>query len=716
MKKLFIVLVVSVIAVGQLRADEGMWMLPLIEKLNINTMQKMGCTLSAEDIYSINQSSLKDAIVLFGGGCTGVVVSPQGLLFTNHHCGYGQVQAHSSLEHDYLTDGFWAHSFEEELPNPGLSVAFLQRMEDVTVQVLRNITPDMNERQRTDSIQRAISRIRTANTSKGSYRVDVKPLYKGNQYFMYVYEIYKDIRLVGAPPSAIGKFGGDTDNWVWPRHTGDFCIFRIYAGKDNQPADYSPDNIPYHPRRHVSVSVAGVRQDDFTMVYGYPAATDEYISSYELDYLVNRNYPARVAMRTQRLAIMDGYMQADRGTRIQYAAKYASVSNAWKKWQGVIRGIQRVDGIEQKRVYEEEFTRRMQSNPLWAKDYGQLLGEIRQNVETSAPLSQVSAYYPETVTAIELVRFAGQYDALITGLQDTQSELSGDALNKFLRTASDFYKDYVPAVDRDIFVAMMKAYYNNVPPEYHFGEMTAQLHKYKDSFEKWADEAYRNSVFRSYTTLEEALTLHTKKSKKLLDNDPFLAIYKSGNKMMDEKIRKPALLLAKQGDSLSRVYMAAQLQAGAGKVFYPDANHTLRVAFGRVEGYSPSDAVVYLPYTTLEGIMEKDNPDIYDYQVPQVLKTAYKNRDYGRYADGKTVPVCFIASNHTSGGNSGSPVFNDKGELIGLNFDRNWEGTMSDVLYDPGQCRNIVADIRYILFVTEQVFGMKRITDEITFR
>ena len=711
-----IMILLAVFTLLPAHAEEGMWIPLLLEQTRYQRMQELGMELTPEDIYSINQSSLKDAVVLFGGGCTGVVVSEQGLLFTNHHCGYGQIQAHSSLENDYLTDGFWAKSFEEELPNPGLSVTFLQRMEDVTELVLENITPAMTEQQRADSIRTAILRIRKANLPEGSYRVDVKPLYKGNQYFMYVYEVFTDVRLVGAPPSAIGKFGGDTDNWMWPRHTGDFSVFRIYANKDNQPADYSPDNVPYKPRRHVQVTTAGIRQGEFTMVYGYPATTDEYSSSYELDYLVNHEYPARVAMRTQRLNIMDGYMKANRATGIQYAAKYASVSNAWKKWQGVIRGVHRVNGVEQKQAYEDHFSSAVQSNPQWAQDYGQLFNQIRRNTEALKPLNMVLAYYPETVSAIELVRLAGQYDVLLSA--SNSSVLTEKALNGFLQTAVDFYKNFSSAVDKDIFIAMMKAYYDHVPYLYHFDEMNAALKKHKGSFERWANEAYSQSVFRSFQTLQDALTNRTGKNMKKIETDPFLTIYRTGRNMLNDKVRANQTRLSLRADSLSRVYMKAQLITDKEKIFYPDANQTLRVAFGRMEGYSPVDAVKYLPYSTLEGVMEKDNPDIYDYNVPQELKTAYHKKDFDRYAnsDNKAMPVCFIASNHTSGGNSGSPVFNYKGDLIGLNFDRNWEGTMSDLLYDPDQCRNIIVDIRYVLFVMDKVFGATQLVDELKLR
>ena len=709
-------MLLAIFIISPAHADEGMWIPLLLEQTRYQQMKQLGLELTPDDIYSINRSSLKDAVVQFDGGCTGVVVSEQGLLFTNHHCGYGQIQAHSSLEHDYLTDGFWAKSFAEELPNPGLNVTFLQRMEDVTAQVMQNITPAMNEQQRADSIRVAILRIRKANLPEGSYRVDVKPLYKGNQYYMYVYEIFNDVRLVGAPPSAIGKFGGDTDNWMWPRHTGDFSVFRIYANKDNKPADYSPDNVPYQPKRHIQVTTAGIRKGEFTMVYGYPGTTDEYSSSYELDYIVNQEYPARVAMRTQRLNIMNGYMKADRATGIQYAAKYASVSNAWKKWQGVIRGVNRVNGVEQKQANEEKFTHAIQSNPQWTRDFGQLLTQIRSNTEKLTPLNMVLAYYPETVSAIELVRFAGQYDALTSN--PNNSGLTEKALENFLKSAVDFYKNFSSAVDKDIFIAMMKAYHEKVPNQYYFDEMNAALKKHKGSFERWANEAYSQSVFRSYQTLHDALSNRTAKNVKKIETDPFLTISRSGRSMINEKVNTYRTSLSQRADSLSRAYMAAQLLTNKEKVFYPDANLTLRVAFGRMEGYSPVDAVEYRPYTTLEGVMEKDNPEIYDYDVPQALKTAYHKKDFDRYAlyENNAVPVCFIASNHTSGGNSGSPVFNYKGDLIGLNFDRNWEGTMSDVLYDPDQCRNIIVDIRYVLFVIDKVYGATQLVDEMKLR
>ena len=717
MKNKILSLFFAVLMLSPAFADEGMWIPLLLEQTRYKRMQELGLQLTPEDIYNINRASLKDAIVLFGGGCSGVVVSEHGLLLTNHHCGYRQIQSHSSLENDYLTDGFWASSMAEELPNPGLNVAFLLQMEDVTEKVLQNVTARMSERQRADSINAAISRIRRANLPAGSYRVNVRPLYKGNQYFMYVYEIFNDVRLVGAPPSAIGKFGGDTDNWMWPRHTGDFAFFRIYADKDNRPADYSPDNVPYRPKQHIQVTTNGVREDDFTMVYGYPGSTNQYISSYELNYTVFNEFPMRVAMRTTRLAIMDSYMRNSREIAIQYAAKHSSVSNSWKRLQGTMRGITQVDGLKKKQEYEDNFRRNLQSNPQWMQDYGQLLEQIKRNTEELSPLNLTTAYYNETISTIELVEFAGRYDALI--FNSPNRELSESKIEDFLATAATFYKDYSAALDKDIFVAMMKAYYENVSEQFHFNEINAGLKKHKGSFERWANEAYSKSVFRSYQTLREVLTNRTKRNAKAIENDPFLAIFRSGSKMIFEEISMPFLRLSQQADSLQRIYMAAQLETDKERIFYPDANHTLRVAFGTMKGYSPMDAVKYLPYTTLEGVMEKDNPDVYEFKVPEALKTAYNIGDFDRYsfyAQEVIMPVCFIASNHTSGGNSGSPVLNYQGELLGLNFDRTWESTMSDFVYDVDICRNITVDVRYILYITHKVYGAEWIVEEMNLK
>ncbi len=708
----FVLTVSAALTCTSVKAEEGMWLPGTLTQTRYDQMREAGLSLTPEEIYAVGTSSLKDAVVMFGGG-TAVVVSSQGLLLTNYHCGYPQIQAHSTVKNDYLTNGFWANSLEEELPNPGFSVSVLASMEDITSSIMQNITPTMTEQQRGDSIKQAIARIQKARTPEGSYRADVRPLYAGNQYYLYVYEVFSDVRLVGAPPSAIGKFGGDEDNWTWPRHTGDFSVFRIYVGKDNKPAPYSPDNVPYQPKKYAPVSVASIRKGDFTMVYGFPGTTDEFVSSYKLDYLIGRNYPARVELRTQRLRIMDSYMRNDPSVRIQYASKYAGVSNAWKKWQGVIRGIKRADGISQKRTYEVYFTKRIQSDAQQTKDYGNLLDNIRKNIEASATLDMVTTYYNEAAMSVELLKLAGIFKATCpTGVSG--KDLKPEEAARFFASAGSFYKDYSASIDRETFTAMMKAYQNNIPAEYQPTEMTEQLKKHKGLFDKWADEVYEKSVFRSFESIEAVLSKSVKKAAKTIAEDPVMLLYESITEMIAAKVTEPHRRLTQQYDSLARTYTAARLQIDAGKIFYPDGNRTLRIAFGRVEGYSPADAVEYLPFTSLEGIMEKDNPNVYEFRVPQALKTVYENKDFGRYADGNTVRVCFTASNHTTSGNSGSPVFNGKGELLGLNFDRNWEGTMNDFVYDPDQCRNITVDSRYMLFVIDKVYGIKRLVDEMT--
>ena len=712
MKNKILVFALTVLTLSPIYADEGMWIPLLLEQTRLQRMQELGFLLTSEDVYSVNQASLKDAVIWFDSRCSGVVVSESGLILTNHHCGYGQLQMHSTLENDILTYGFWANSMEEELPNPGTHVSFLKRMEDVTDLVFQNVNSEMHEQQRTDSINAAIARIRTSNLPAGSYRVEIRPLFRGNQYFMYVYEVFTDIRLVGAPPSSIGKFGGDVDNWMWPRHTGDFAFFRIYADQNNRPADYSPDNVPYRPKRHIQVTTNGAAEGDFTMVYGYPAVTNQYISSYELYYTAFQEFPARVAMRDKRLEIMDNHMQNDRNVAIQYATKHAGVANPWKRWQGVTRGIIRLDGIRIKQAHEEKFMYAVDSNPQWLQAYGQLLYQIKNTTEELTPLNMVSTYYSETVSAVELVGLAGRYNTL------SNTDMSDRRIENFLQTAATFYRDYSKDLDRDMFVSMMKAYHEHVPNRYHFEEMNIRLRKHRGSFEQWANDVFKTSVFRSYESLHDALTNRTARNIRALENDPFLAIYRSGHAMLEELVTPMQTRLTHRTDSLGRIYMAAQMATDPERIFYPDANRTMRVTFGVVEGYMPVDAVKYMPYTTLEGIIEKDNPDVYHFNVPEPLRAAIEKGDFGRYAiyNQNTVPVCFLASNHTSGGNSGSPVLNHSGELLGLNFDRTWESTMSDFVYDVTICRNITVDIRYILFVTDKVYGANWIIDELNLK
>lgn len=672
------------------RADEGMWLPSLIGE-RITDMQDKGFALSAEDIYSINQASLKDAVVLFGRGCTGELISDEGLLLTNHHCGYPQIQKHSSVDHDYLRDGFWAMTRSEELPNEGLTVSFLERMDDVTEQVLRGYDPSMSETQR-DSLVKANSEILISSaTAEGKgLEADVESLYYGNTYYLFVYRVYTDIRLVGAPPSSIGKFGGDTDNWMWPRHTGDFSIFRIYADKDNNPAPYSEENVPYRPKKSFTISLGGVSDGEFTFVYGYPGRTQEYIMSEGVRYISEVSDPMRVALRTTRLAIQKKYMDSSQELRIKYSSKNASVANAWKKWQGEMKGIRKMGTVRCKQDFEKEFS-------TWARGtaFEGVIGKLDTLYSSLEPYSFATDCYIETARAVELANFASRYKA-------------GDTLS-----ARDFYKDYYLPLDKETFTAMMEEFgtlmAGNQLPEYYNEQMAA----HGGSVHAWADSLFANSVFA------DSLTLFAADSAQLAD-DPAVEFANEFRRWYASEIRPAADSLNSMITLLNRDYMRGQMEFCKGKAFYPDANLTLRVAYGSVKGYSPSDGIIYEPVSTLEGIMQKDNPDIFDYNIPQRLRDIYRTKDYGRWTvtdskGNKTVPVCFLATNHTSGGNSGSPVIDADGNLIGINFDRVWEGTMSDIVFDPELCRNISLDIRYVLFIIDKVAGAGHLMDEMNF-
>ena len=686
MKKTLLLLVLLT-ALVPVKADEGMW-LPLLISSRIDDMQAKGFRLTAEDIYSVNKASLKDAVVRFGGGCTGEVVSPDGLLFTNHHCGYGQIQEHSTVEHDYLKDGFWAMNKEEELPNPGLTVSFLQSMEDVTDRVLKGYVPTMTNGQR-DSVIQVNSKVITDainNQAKG-IRSSVEGLYNGNQYFLFVYKIYSDVRLVGAPPSSIGKFGGDTDNWMWPRHTGDFSIFRIYADKNNEPAEYSKDNVPYKPKRYFTISRKGVEEGDFTMVYGTPGTTKEYVTSDEVRYTGEVSDPEKIALRTMRLDIQKKYMSQDQAVRIQYSSKNAGVSNAWKKWQGEAKGLARRKTVESKMDFEERFRKWAENN-----QYKGLLEQISSLYERRNPYFRAQEYYNETVSTIELLSFANRiYSALESG---RPVETIADA----------FYKDYYQPIDEEIFVAMMGAFDKQLSAAFKPAYHTQKLSQY-GSLEAWRNDVFARSLF---TDKAKVLRL-TKDDLPKIEADPAYEMYNAYNQWYRKDLQPTVSRLGQEISLANRRYMKAQMEFQPDKTFYPDANRTLRVSYGQVAGYNPSDAISYSPISTLKGIIEKDNPDIFDYNIPQTLRDIYAE---GGHDD---QPVCFLATNHTSGGNSGSPVLNANGELIGINFDRVWEGTMSDLAFDPEFCRNISLDIRYLLFVVEKIGHAQWLLDEMTF-
>ena len=701
------------------KADEGMWLPSLISQ-RIGDMQAKGFRLSAEDIYSINQASLKDAVVLFGGGCTGELISSEGLLLTNHHCGYAQIQKHSSVEHDYLKDGFWAMDRSEELPNPGLEVWFLDRMEDVTGAVLDGYEPGMTEQQR-DSVVRTNSEAIAGKAGKDGtgLRADVESLYYGNQYFLFVYRVFKDVRLVGAPPSSIRKFGGDTDNWMWPRHTGDFSIFRIYADKDNNPAEYSEDNVPYIPKKYFKISLGGVSEGDFTFIYGFPGRTQEYIVSEAVRYISEISDPHKIALRTLRLDIQDRYMSASQAVRIQYSSKNAAVSNSWKKWQGEMRGIRKMNTVETKKENERLFEE-------WAagSEYSGIVGRLDSLYRLMEPYAFAADYYNETARAIELTSFAAEYARRLEKAAGVSSpDEATQARESAKRLAAAFYKDYYMPIDKESFIALMDMFDRNIPSGFKPEYFTESMGRY-GSAEAWADSLFGNSVFSDSSALTKTVAAACADGVgtdiTLLTDDPAVEFGNEFRKWYMEGIRSVVQRLGSEITLLYRDYMKGQMEFNKDRAFYPDANLTLRVAYGSVQGYSPADGTYYLPMSTIEGIMQKDNPDIFDYNIPQRLRDIYAEKDYGEWtvtdASGRlTVPVCFIATNHTSGGNSGSPVINADGDLIGINFDRVWEGTMSDIVFDPDLCRNISLDIRYVLFIIDKVAGAGHLIDEMTF-
>ena len=653
MKKLLLSLMLLGMSASFLRADEGMW-LPALISQRIGDMQAKGFKLSAEDVYSVNQASLKDAVVLFGSGCTGELVSGEGLLFTNHHCGYSYIQKHSSVEHDYLKDGFWAMSRADELPNPGLTVRFLERMEDVTAAVLKGYKAKMTEEQRQALVKKNADKLKAQAEKEGNgIKASVEALFYGNQYFLFVFREYTDVRLVGAPPSSIGKFGGETDNWMWPRHTGDFSIFRIYAGADNLPAEYSEDNVPYQPKRFMKISTAGVKEGDFTFVYGCPGSTQEYVHSDLVEYIQNVSDPEKIALRTTRLGIMKKYMDQSQAVRIQYSSKYASVANAWKKWQGEEKGLRKNKVVPVKQAYEARFEE-------WARGTRYAwLTEMLHNLYTQRnPVYRAYEYYNETVRAVEKIQMG-----------------MGRNVDP---------KDYYQPIDEEIFVAMMEAFDKALDDQYKPAYFLQKRAEYNGDMVAWKDAVFSND--EEAKALAEALNQHY--------TTQLLPQVRQFNQLITLRYRD---------------YMQGQMEFEADKTFYPDANLTLRVAYGHVEGYQPSDAVYYRPVSTLKGIIEKDNPDIFDYNIPQVLRDIYARGGF------ENQPVCFLATNHTTGGNSGSPVLNADGKLIGINFDRVWEGTMSDLVFDPEICRNISLDVRYLLFVIKEVGHADYLFDEMVF-
>ena len=686
-------------------ATEGMW-IPTLLKAVEDDMQAMGLELSAEDIYSINHSSLKDAIVHFGGGCTAELISDQGLLLTNHHCGYSQIQSHSSLENNYLKNGFWASSLAEELPNDGLTATLIDRIEDVSSRMMEGITEEMT----TEDVQAKLqenSKAIEKSASNELLEAKVRAYNYGNSYFLIVTKTYKDVRLVGTPPDAVGKFGGDTDNWVWPRHTGDFSIFRIYADADNEPAEFNDSNVPYKTIQHLKVSLDGINEGDFTMVFGFPGKTEQFLTSDAVEYVMNESNPMRIHMRDESLNIIDAAMRADEQTKIQYASKQSGISNAWKKWKGQNRGLKLMDALGQKQGLEAEFQN-------MAKDevrYSTLLAELEELQDSNKPYKQarelfIEYYYygPEIISFAKDVSDYGR-EYLVLEKEEERQALK----DKFTKTVNNYFDDYNASIDEDIFLVLTPLYSKYLDDSLEPVALLAG----KEGWDKYANKVFNNNVLTNRESCISYINGISKgKHKKFQKSEAS----KLANQVVEVFYTLALPSYRKYNgeiESKMKIYTEGLMKFFPNKDYWADANSTLRLTFGKAEGSEPKDGMEYKFYTTADGILAKNASGLKDYELPEDLVALLKREEYGKYADSDgELRVCFTGSNHTTGGNSGSPALDGKGHLVGLNFDRSWESTMSDIMFDPNQCRNIMVDIRYVLFIIDEYAGATRLIDE----
>ena len=693
-------------------AMDGMWLPQLLEKLNEKEMKSLGMKINAKDIYNINSGSLKDAIVSFGGFCTGEVISSKGLVLTNHHCGFDAIQNHSTLNHNYIRDGFWAASNDEEIPNAGLFVTFIVRIDDVSKQVLNGVTAIMSESERQSQIDKNITALKNNTKKEGYQDLLVRGFFENNQYYLFVTETYRDVRLVGAPPSAIGNFGKDTDNWMWPRHTGDFSMFRIYAGKDNRPATYSTDNIPYTPKKSLTISLNGVKEGDFTMVFGFPGRTTEYLPSSAVEQIINVNDPVKISIREKALGVLDGFMRNNEQIKIQYAAKYAGIENAYKKWKGEVLGLTRTEAVEKKKLQEAEFQKRINANPQWKAAYGNLLADLSSAYAELRPYGYARDYYNEIISRVELFTAASQLQSLVTAYGKDGEKGYSQRLSIVKEILSDFYKEHNTAVDKKIFEALMTMYTmdqekQNISSIIKEGAMMAG-----GDFQKLSEKIYGETTILDSSDIGSRLKQPAADMILFIKNNSAIKLYNDILKTYQQQVQGKLNDIQSRINKLQRSYMQAQMEVFKEKKYFPDANSTLRVTYGNVKGYEARDAVKYDFYTYLDGVIEKYKPGDYEFDVPEKLRTLYRDKDFGPYGTNGKMPVCFIASNHTTGGNSGSPALDAYGNLIGINFDRVWEGTMSDIYYDPSICRNIMVDIRYVLFIIDKFAGAKNLIKE----
>lgn len=698
-------------------AGEGMWLPHLLKQLNEAEMQSLGMKMTAEDIYSVNNGSLKDAIVHFGGFCTGEVISSKGLVLTNHHCGYSRIQSHSTLERNYLKNGFWARSIDEELANPGLFVTFISRIEEVTDQALKGITDEMDEKERNILINQNLESIKSSTKLSEFEDVLIRPFYHGNQYFMFVTVTYSDVRLVGAPPSSIGKFGADTDNWEWPRHTGDFALFRIYADKDNNPAEYSESNVPYQPKHHLPISLDGVEEGDFTLVFGFPGRTEQYIPAVAVDQIVETLNPLKIEIRERALAILDQAMRNDPAIQIKYASKYASVANYYKKWIGESQGLIAVDALQKKRNYESEFQKKVNNNRKWRKAYGNILPQFDSLYASYEPLAYARDLFSEILGRnSDMMRYSSAASQLIRIGENNGKEAFFNRWEQSKGAMSDLYKNYDADTDEKVYAELLRLFDQFADESYYPAYLNEKLEGQTGGFDSLAASIYRQSYLTTFELLEKLMEGDDfEYILGQLKTDPAYMLYSELVNSYNGQVVTPLREVQEKIDPLQRLYMKAQMEVMDETTFWPDANSTMRVTYGQAEGYQPRDAVTYKPITYLSGVIDKYVPGDYEFDLPPKLLQLVGSRDYGIYTDDTgDVPICFLGSNHTTGGNSGSPAIDAYGNLIGLNFDRVWEGTMSDLNYDRSICRNIMVDARYILFIIDKFANARNIMSELT--
>ncbi|MFZ1516756.1 MAG: S46 family peptidase [Saprospiraceae bacterium] len=694
-------------------AGEGMWLPQFLKALNEKEMKSMGMKINAEDIYSVNKGSLKDAIVQFGGGCTGEIISSKGLILTNHHCGFSYIQSHSSVEKNLIKDGYWAKDYNSELACAGLTATLIVRIEEVTKEMLKNITPDMKDNQRRLMFDRNQNELLKNIQKKTFEEVSIRSFYNGNQFFAFVTLTYKDVRLVGTPPESIGKFGADTDNWVWPRHTGDFSIFRIYAGKNNLPADFSKENVPYIPKHSLPISLDGVEAGDFTMIFGFPGRTNEYLTKEGVRQITEVQNPVRIKIRDQVLKIMDKYMRSSVKTKIQYSALYAGIANYWKKWIGESQGVKFTNGLERKQRTDEEFNKRVQANPNWAS-YRSLVSDLETQYQLLEPMAVAKEYYAEGFQRnIDLFNCYSRIRKLSETYEGRGEETFRSKRNEMFKSAEGIFKNFDIQVEKEIFKNVLKTVVEGVDSELLVPYLRDQLNAYNNDYATFTENLYTSSAFTTPDSLRSLNSLEFPQWINRVQSDPVWKFYEELNYFLINGIQKRAGEHEENIADLRRSHMAALMEVFPERKFYPDANSTLRVAYGKVEGFLPRDGVTYLPKTYLEGVIEKYVPEDYEFDVHPKLRSLFEKKDFGVYGEKGKMPLAFIASNHTTGGNSGSPAIDAHGNLIGLNFDRVWEGTMSDINYDVRICRNIMVDARYVLFIVDKFAGADHILSEL---